>query len=74
MKTKIVVKTEMEILLPLLPNFVRTSHKDVAIPLADLTEEQVRDIGKQWTDALVEKFRKKRREKTKALNNRLSNV
>lgn len=74
MKTKIMVKTEMEIVLPSLPNFVRTPHKDVAIPIADLTEDQIREIGKQWTDALVQKFRKKRKEKYKALNKKLAEL
>ena len=74
MKTKITVKTEMEVLLPSLPNFVRTPHKDVAIPIEDLTEAQLRELGKQWTEALVDKFRLKLAAKTQAINESLSKL
>ena len=74
MKTKISVKTEMEILLPSTPNFVRTPNKDVSIPIEDLTETQLREIGKQWTEALVMKFIRKRKERTIERNKHLNQL
>jgi|TARA_R110000851_G_scaffold203940_1_gene355843 hypothetical protein len=75
MKSKISVKTEIEIILPLIPNFVRAADKSVgAIPLADLTEDQVIEISKQWSEALLLKFRSKRKSKIKGMNKKLSEL
>lgn len=71
MKAKLMVKTEMEIQLPTLPNFIRTPGADVGIPLADLTEDQVREIGRAWAEALVQKFQAKRKEKIRSINKKM---
>ena len=63
MKTKIMVETQMEVVLPSLPNFIRTPHKDVSVPIEDLTEDQLREIGKEWTEALIQKSRQRRMDK-----------
>jgi len=74
MKTKIMVKTQMEIVLPMRPNFIRTPHKDVSVPVADLTDDQLREIGKEWTEALIQKARQRRKEKCRAINKRLAKL
>ena len=74
MKTKIMVKTEMEIVLPMLPNYIRTSNLEITLPIEDLTEEQIREIGKQWTAALVVKHNKKRQSKIRAINKKLQSL
>jgi hypothetical protein len=54
----------MEILLPTLPNFVRTPKRDVAVSICDLSDAQLRQLGDSWTKALIEKAQSKRRSKT----------
>jgi len=71
MKTKITVKTELEVLLPTLPNFVRTANKNAVMPLQDLTEQQIREIGSEWTAALIRKAADKRKKNIKEMNKRL---
>jgi len=51
-KAKITVKTERTLLLPMLPNSLRTE-ADEAVPIESLTQDQLREIGQQWTDALM---------------------
>ena len=74
MKTKITVKTELEIVLPLLPNFVRTANKDILMPLSQLTDEQIRELGDCWTKKLIEKAGSKRREEMRVINKKLGNL
>jgi hypothetical protein len=74
MKTKLTVKTELEILLPTLPDFVRTANNDVCMPIYDLTDDQIRELGNYWTNALIDKSRKKRSEKIRAINKQLGNL
>jgi hypothetical protein len=71
MKTKITVKTELEIMLPSLPNFVRTANKDVVMPINELTTDQLKELGDQWTKALIDKANKKRRAATARINDRM---
>lgn len=52
---KITVKTPQVLILPMTPNFLRTADKDLPIDVADLTEEQLREIGAMWTKALIKK-------------------
>ena len=63
----IVVKQDRRVILPSLPKFIR-DEDDTAISIENLTEEQLREIGKQWTDALVHKASAKRHNFIKALN------
>lgn len=74
MKTKITVKTELEIILPSLPNFVRTANKDVCMPIARLTNDQIKQLGECWTKALIDKADRKRREETRAINEKLEKL
>jgi hypothetical protein len=69
-KAKITIKTERTLLLPTLPNFLRTEG-DEAVPIESLTQEQLREIGQQWTDALLRKARDKGFAATAALNRKL---
>ena len=74
MKTKITVKTELEIVLPILPNFVRTSNKDVCISIGELTEQQIKELGEAWTEALIKKARDKRKEGIREINKKLQKL
>lgn len=53
---KIQIKIECEV--PLVPNFLKTPNGQV--PIHAVTEEVLRELGKQWTEALVMKARQKR--------------
>jgi hypothetical protein len=55
----VTVKTELALLLPSIPNFIRTPDND-CIDVGDLTELQVREIGAKWTDALWRKARERK--------------
>lgn len=66
-KVTVTVKTERTLLLPTLPNFIR-DERDAAIPVEDLTQDQLREIGQKWTDALMRKARDRAEERMRELN------
>lgn len=55
------MKVKMIVFTPLTPNFIRTSLGNMSI--AHLEDAALRTIGKDWTKALIEKARKKRKAK-----------
>jgi len=73
-KTKITVKTELEIILPTVPNFVRMANKDVVMPISKLTREQIKELGECWTQALLDKSAKKKGDEIRAINKKLGNL
>jgi len=38
---------------PLVPNFIKTDYEMISI--ADFTEDELREIGKEWTEELIKK-------------------
>lgn len=66
-EVRITVKTERTVLLPTLPNFLRTPG-DQAVDVGELTEEQIREVGAKWTEALVRKSRDRRGDRIAAMN------
>jgi len=52
---------EVQIEIPLTPNFIRYDQRKI-IPIWQFTEEELREIGKEWTEALVKSAAKKRKE------------
>ena len=72
-KNNVTVKTERTLLLPTLPNFIR-DERDVAIPVEDLTQDQLREIGQKWTEALMRKARDRVGEKISTMNKRLKKL
>ena len=63
----VTVKTTRTLLLPSLPNFMRTPD-DESIDVGELSEEQLREIGSRWTEALVRKARDRCGDATARLN------
>lgn len=57
----VIINREHRLRLPMIPSFIRDS-QDNAISLADLSDEQLVEIGKQWTQALIHKAHVKRQE------------
>lgn len=70
-KVSVTVKTTRTLLLPTLPNYLRTP-TDEAVDVGDLTEEQVREICAKWTEALVRKSRDRRGDAIARLNRKIS--
>lgn len=53
---------QTEIVVPSTPNFlqVRIGSKEVVtVPIKDFSEDELRDIGKKWTEELVAKSRRR---------------
>jgi hypothetical protein len=59
MGKSITVKADVEV--PLVPNFL--NYNGGTIRIADIAESDLRKIGEAWTEALIEKARKKRENK-----------
>lgn len=49
------MKIEQEVEIPMTPNFIKVG--DTHKPITDFTDDQLREIGKEWTEALVKKSR-----------------
>jgi len=57
----------MSVELPTMPNFLKVSEtfgengiKDHTVSVIEFTDQQLREIGKNWTEALVEHAKEKR--------------
>lgn len=50
------IKSERKVLLPTLPNFVRTVN-DESIPICELSQDQLEQLGRAWTEELKRKAR-----------------
>jgi hypothetical protein len=57
-KVTVTVKTERVFRLPMLPNYLVTPEGQ-SEPIQSLTQEQLEEIGRQWTKALMAKARDK---------------
>lgn len=51
--------------VPLVPNFINNG-KGFATPIADIDENTLRAVGKEWTEALVRHAASRRRKQKKA--------
>lgn len=49
---------EIELEIPMTPNFIRYGERK-HIPIQDFTIEELREIGKQWTENLIKAAKKK---------------
>lgn len=58
------MQKSIQIEIPRPPNFIRTDYK--TIPIENFTDEELRDIGKEWTDNLIKNaHQRKKSPKTK---------
>lgn len=72
MGTKLTVSADVEV--PRVPNFLRFANAEGTISIADITDESLRELGAEWTEALIAhatELRKKPR--TSADGSRLAN-
>lgn len=62
---QIQIKIDCEI--PQIPNFLKTASGQV--PITAVTEEALKELGKQWTEALVMRARQMRTDEATAIRN-----
>lgn len=58
MSLTVTTLVERTLMMPTIPNFIRTIEGE-AISIDAFSQEQLEQIGKQWTDALKQKARDK---------------
>ena len=58
---KIVVQYFTEVEIPSVPNFLRSPDGRAAIAIDEFSREQLEEIGRQWTEALIKKAKKRKR-------------
>jgi hypothetical protein len=54
MKKKLMAMVEIK--LPSVPNFILCANGD-KLPVTDFSEEELTEVGKEWTEALIHKRR-----------------
>lgn len=64
------IKIKLE--LPSLPNFLRTKLGDY-MAVEELSDEEIKELGAEWTAALIAMAHKKRRLKDKLIENGYGN-
>jgi len=48
------INVELNIKIPSVPNFIMPENKNHAsIPISDFSNEQLEDIGREWTEKLI---------------------
>jgi len=67
-KVQVTIKTNKTLFLPTLPNFIRSDSDDPMIPIEDLSQEQLTEIGKAWTDALLQHAKERRKLNIRKIN------
>lgn len=61
MGEKLVVSVSCGVLVPTVPNYVRLIGSSAAIDVGELTDDALREVGKRWTEALLERAAKRRK-------------
>jgi hypothetical protein len=64
------MKKSIEMELPSLPNFIRSKEEtkdsgSAVVDIASFTDEELKAIGIEWTQALIEKARERRKDVNK---------
>lgn len=54
------IKVDLNIKIPTIPNFLNVEDRnDISIPISEISEEDLRKIGEEWTEKLVKKSKEK---------------
>ncbi len=53
------VEVKYKVQVPMTPNFLKLENGS-SVPIGTLTEKGLREIGHEWTDALVKKAKEKK--------------
>ncbi len=54
------MKLTLDFTVPRVPNFIRTRFEDGYVAIERLTDDELREVGKEWTEALIEHAKKRR--------------
>ena len=54
---------KVKIKCPSVPNFVRDEN-DRVFPVSSLTDDEIRQLGKEWTERLIERAKLKREQQS----------
>ena len=49
------VSAELEIEVPMVPDFLKIIGTDATFPISEFSEETLRKIGESWTERLIER-------------------
>lgn len=61
-EVEVKVAKDLTVMLPVLPKFVRSARGGgVMMELSELTEREIRKLGKAWTEAMIAKAKRRRR-------------
>ena len=55
-----IFQVKADIVLPIIPNFIRLTGGGQSMCISDFTDEGLRELGKQWTEQLIVKAQEKR--------------
>lgn len=56
-----IIKVQAEVVIPRVPSFLRIANAgETTIDVADIPTDDLRAIGREWTEALVEHARRRR--------------
>lgn len=58
---EILFKTKIKI--PMVPNYVFSEEKNVQYSVSEFTDEQLKEIGRQWTENLIKRAKEQRKNK-----------
>ena len=62
------MKKEIQIEIPSVPNFIKVAGElvsEVVVDISDFTDEELKEMGNEWTENLLENARKRRLNKSK---------
>ena len=62
MKDEMDIEVHLKIKPPKTPNFIRTG-EDMSVAIGDLADDDLREIGRVWTESLIERAKEMRKNK-----------
>jgi len=56
------MKLKLDVVVPNVPNYfkVRSTNDELSVPISEISEKDLKAIGKEWTEALVRKAKSSR--------------
>ncbi len=53
------MEKNIKIILPITPNFIKLRGVDTVIPISEFSQEELTEIGREWTAELIKKAKYK---------------
>jgi len=56
------MKLKLDVVVPSVPNYLKilSTNDELSVPISEISEKDLRALGKEWTEALVRKAKKTR--------------